>query len=410
MNSSWIKSLENKVLNREFMLHSLLEITRAINLNKSKEEILQLFKYILREQLGYKCAALFVLEDHWKCPMKYGMKAKWISFDVDGELIRFKEITEIVSSNSPILEQFHVVIPVFHKKKPLAYLLLNGNKQTVTLYGKDNSMMNFIQSITNIIVVANENRRMTRQSQVQERLSRELEVASAIQTYLFPTDLPSDRKMDISARYSPRHEVGGDYYDFISLGDDEYIICIADVSGKGIGAAMLMANFQAIVRTLFSYNRFDFHILMDELNQKVAKIAKGQHFITCFMAHYNASSRELRYVNAGHNQPFITNGRTATFLSEGCTGLGMLEEFPAFSVGKKHLKPNTTLVLYTDGVVELGNKEDEQFGVERLIRIIHGFYPLKMEDLNNLVFSKLDEWREEQPFVDDTAIFCCRFF
>jgi sigma-B regulation protein RsbU (phosphoserine phosphatase) len=68
------------------------------------------------------------------------------------------------------------------------------------------------------------------------------------------------------------------------------------------------------------------------------------------------------------------------------------------------------LVLYTDGVVELGNREDEQFGVERLLRIIHGFYPLKMEDLNNLVFSKLDEWREGQAFVDDTAIFCCRFF
>jgi sigma-B regulation protein RsbU (phosphoserine phosphatase) len=410
MNSNWIKSLENQVLNREFMLQSLLEITRAINLNKSKEEIIDLFRFIIREQLGYKSAALFVKEEKWKCPIKYGVKAKWIAFDVEEELSRFREITEIVSSNSTILNNFHFVIPVYHKKKNLAYLLLSENSRTLEGNNLGDSLMNFIQSITNIIVVANENRRMARQGIVQERLSRELEVASAIQKYLFPSDLPSDRKMDVSARYSPRHEVGGDYYDFIPLGDDEYVICIADVSGKGIGAAMLMANFQAIVRTIFSYNRFDFHILMDELNHKVAKIAKGQHFITCFMAHYNAATRELRYVNAGHNHPFITDGRKAAFLSEGCTGLGMLEEFPSFSIGKKQLKPNTTLVLYTDGVVELGNREDEQFGVERLLRIIHGFYPLKMEDLNNLVFSKLDEWREGQAFVDDTAIFCCRFF
>jgi len=270
--------------------------------------------------------------------------------------------------------------------------------------------MGFVQTLTNIIVVAIENQRMAKQSIIQARIKKELEVASEMQKLLFPSELPSNRRMDISAKYTPRHEVGGDYYDFIPLGDEEYIICIADVSGKGISAAMLMANFQATIRTLFNYQRFEMEFLMEELNKKVIRSAKGEKFITFFIAHYNANNRELKYVNAGHNHPILTNGRRVEMLSEGCIGLGMLDELPFIHIGKKVLKPNTTIVLYTDGVVELENSKEEFFGVERLIKMVHSYYPLKMEDMNNLIFSKLDEWREDLSLVDDTAIFSCRFF
>ena len=227
---------------------------------------------------------------------------------------------------------------------------------------------------------------------------------------LFPSDLPSDRSLDVSAKYKPRHQVGGDYYDFIPIAEDEYIICIADVSGKGISAAMLMANFQATIRTLFNYQRFEMDFLMEELNKKVNKTAKGEKFITFFIAHFNNTTRELVYVNAGHNHPFITNGRKVEFLDKGCIGLGMLDELPFINVGKQTLGPNTTLVLYTDGVVELENETGEFFGSERLIKLVNSYYPLKMEDMNNLIFSKLDEWKGPLPLVDDTAIFSCRFF
>jgi sigma-B regulation protein RsbU (phosphoserine phosphatase) len=330
--------------------------------------------------------------------------------DVKRDLSRFKEITVIESSHSKLLAEFDVIIPVFHKEKALAYLLLSGIKNTETDTTENKADRSFVQTLTNIIVVAIENKRMAKQSIVQERIKKELEVASEMQKLLFPSDLPSNRRMDISAKYTPRHEVGGDYYDFIPLGDDEYIICIADVSGKGIGAAMLMANFQATIRTLFNYQRFEMEFLMEELNKKVMKSAKGEKFITFFIAHYNATSRELKYVNAGHNHPFITNGRKVEMLSEGCIGLGMLDELPFIHIGKKILKPNTTIVLYTDGIVELENDKEEYFGTEKLVKLVHSYYPLKMEDMNNLIFSKLDEWRGDLNLVDDTAIFSCRFF
>lgn len=405
-----VKNLENQIKLKDFKLNSLLEITTAINSNQDVDKLIRIYEFILKEQLGFQRFILFNKQEEWNCLLKVGFKGKIKEIDVKRDLFRFKEITVIESSHSKLLMEFDVIVPVFHKEKPLAYLLLSGIIKDPLKLSDSLTNMGFVQTLTNIIVVAIENQRMARQSIIQERIKKELEVASEMQKLLFPSDLPSNRRMDISAKYTPRHEVGGDYYDFIPLGDDEYMICIADVSGKGIGAAMLMANFQATIRTLFNYQRFEMEFLMEELNKKVMRSAKGEKFITFFIAHYNASSRELKYVNAGHNHPFITNGKKVEMLSEGCIGLGMLDELPFIHVGKKILKPNTTIVLYTDGVVELENEKEEFFGSDKLVKLVHSYYPLKMEDMNNLIFSKLDEWRGDLSYVDDTAIFSCRFF
>lgn len=405
-----VKNLENQIKLKDFKLNSLLEITTAINSNQGVDKLIRIYEFILKEQLGFQRFILFNNQEEWNCLLKVGFKGKIKDIDVKRDLYRFKEITVIESSHSKLLMEFDVIVPVFHKEKPLAYLLFSGIIKDPLKFSDSLANMGFVQTLTNIIVVAIENQRMAKQSIIQERIKKELEVASEMQKLLFPSELPSNRRMDISAKYTPRHEVGGDYYDFIPLGDDEYMICIADVSGKGIGAAMLMANFQATIRTLFNYQRFEMEFLMEELNKKVMRSAKGEKFITFFIAHYNASTRELKYVNAGHNHPFITNGKKVEMLSEGCIGLGMLDELPFIHVGKKILKPNTTIVLYTDGVVELENEKEEFFGSEKLVKLVHSYYPLKMEDMNNLIFSKLDEWRGELSYVDDTAIFSCRFF
>jgi sigma-B regulation protein RsbU (phosphoserine phosphatase) len=410
MNEKLIRDLESQLKLKDFKLNSLLEITNAINLNQEVEQLMRIYEFILKEQLGYDRFVLFNLQEDWNLLSRVGIKGRVKDIDVARDLARFRDITMIESSHSPLLSEFDVIVPVFHKNNPLAYLLLAGLQSGSTKLSDRMTYMSFVQTLTNIIVVAIENKRMTRQSLIQARIRKELEVASEMQKLLFPSELPSNRRMDISAKYTPRHEVGGDYYDFIPLGDEEYIICIADVSGKGISAAMLMANFQATIRTLFNYQRFDMEFLLEELNKKVMRSAKGEKFITFFIAHYNAHTRDLTYVNAGHNHPILTNGRKVEMLDKGCIGLGMLDELPFIDVGRIHLKPNTTLLLYTDGVVELENSEGEHFGTDRLVKMLHSYYPLKMEDLNSLIFSKLDEWKGELPLVDDTAVFGCRFF
>lgn len=405
-----VKSLENQIQLKDFKLNSLLEITTAINTNQNVAKITQLFEFIVHEQLGYGKFVLFNKQDEWNCLLRVGYRGKVDTFDVEKELGRFQEITTIESSHSNFLSEFDVIIPVFHKEKPLAYLLVKGLEYDGKHLSSELNYMSFIQTLVNIIVVAIENKRMAKINIHQERYKKELEIASVMQKMLFPEELPSNKRMDISAKYKPRHEVGGDYYDFIPLGDEEYIICIADVSGKGVSAAMLMANFQATIRTLFEYQKFEMRALIEELNKKVMSSAKGEKFITFFLAHYDANSRKLNYVNAGHNHPFITNGRDVEDLDQGCIGLGMLDELPFINIGEKTLNPNTTIVLYTDGVVELENESEEFFGTERLVKLVHSYYPLKMDDMNSLIFSKLDEWKGPLELVDDTAIFSCRFF
>lgn len=410
MQDKLILHLEQKVAENEFRLNSLLEITNAINTNQSVEQLVRIFEFILKEQIGISKFLLFNKQDEWNLLLKVGFKGKAKDINVELDLKRFRDITLIESSLSPIISEFDVVVPIFHKNEPLAFLLLGDlsslRKDRISIINE----MSFIQTLANIIVVAVENKRMTKLGIVQARIKKELEIASEMQKLLFPADLPSNKRMDISAKYIPRHEVGGDYYDFIPLSEDEYIICIADVSGKGISAAMLMANFQATIRTLFAYQRFEIRFLVEELNKKVMKSSKGEKFITFFVAHYNIQTRELNYINAGHNSPFLTNGKTVTLLENGCVGLGMFDELPFINEGKVVIGPNTTLILYTDGVVELENERNEFFELERLIKLVHSYYPLKMEDLNNLIFSKLHEWKASRTFVDDTAMFTCRFF
>lgn len=410
MKDALILELERQLKLKDFKLNSLLEITTGINTNQSVDQLILIYEFILKEQLGFEKFMLFNKQDIWETLIKTGVKGKFKQLDVEHDLMRFREITMIESSHLEMLNEFDVVIPVYHKEKPLAFLLIKGLKEENLKASRSLDSLNFIQTLTNIIVVAIENKRMAKQSLKQERIKKELEVASEMQKMLFPTDLPSDKRIDLAATHRARHEVGGDYYDFIPLNDEEFIVCIADVSGKGISAAMLMANFQATIRTLYNYQRFDLEFLIEELNKKVMRSAKGEKFITFFIAQYNSTTRRLKYVNAGHNHPILTNGRKATFLDKGCVGLGMFDEIPFIEPDEITIPPNSTLVLYTDGVVELENEEGEYYEIDRLIKLIHSFYPLKMEDLNNLIFSKLDEWRGKKDPDDDTAILSCRIF
>lgn len=406
MSELTITNLQRKLDVQALRLSALLSISSAINHQESIGGLLKSYGFVIKEQLGFRKHLLISDYNGWKVFIKSGTKVKTNLEENLVHLFRLKELTFISESNSELLNEFDAIIPVIHGGKPLAFLLISSKEQQNT----SNEHLEFAKTLTNLICVAIENKRLAETILAKEVINRDLATASELQMLLFPSNLPSNRKMDISAKYVARDVIGGDYYDFIPLGDEEYIICIADVSGKGISAALLMANFQATLRTLFRYQRFDLSFLIEELNKKVISNAKGEKFITFFIGHYNAYTRKLKYINAGHNQPLLIIGKNVHLLSEGCTGLGILDELPSLKVGKIEVPPKSTLVLYTDGVVELENSEKEQFSIEQLIKITQSFSSLKMEDMNSIVFSKLDEWKGELPYGDDTAILSCKFF
>ncbi len=230
-----------------------------------------------------------------------------------------------------------------------------------------------------------------------------------MQKMLFPEELPNNHKVQIAAYYKPHHKVGGDYYDYIEITDNVFLFCLADVSGKGVSAALLMSNFQANLRALVSLNP-TLEDLVHQLNKKVLHTAKGEKFITLFIAKYNTISRELVYINAAHNPPILKYGNETQFLKKGCTGLGMFDEIPKLEVGLLEVPEMSTLMCYTDGVVELENDAKKEFGTDKLVNYVKNSQALDMKLLNTELVQLLSEYKEDQSYIDDIALLSCKFF
>ena len=396
----------------EFKLNSLLEITKAINNNLSIDSILKIFEYILREQLGISKLILYANDSNqWNCILHFGSRGLNKKINVQKELTHIKDITVIESSSIETLNSFDIVIPIFHKKTALAYLLIGDLDEELIAISPGIKHMPFIQTLASIIVVAIENKRFSLELIEQELDKKEMEMAAEMQKLLFPTNLPNDENIDVAARYESKHLVGGDYYDFLSLNDNEYFFCIADVSGKGTSAALLMSNFQAKLRANIKYNYKNISLkeLVENLNEDVNNAAKGEKFITFFAGHYNKENKTLQYVNAGHNYPILINSKEKIFLNKGCIGLGMLEEIPKIEISKIQLKEDAILVCYTDGLVELENSSGVAFETDNLIKVVEKNFDKTMNELDQKIFARLEEFKGSQDLMDDTAVLSCKF-
>ena len=213
-----VNKLLEKLQLKEFKLSSLLEVTKAINENFKTDKLLNLYEYILHEQLGISKLVLYHYDNiEWTCLLRYGAKGKAKKVNVKRDLYHITEITVIESSSSDSLNSFDLVVPIMHKELPLAYLLIGDLNEDELIISPTIKHMPFVQTLTNIIIVAIENKRFANESIIQERANREMELAAEMQKLLFPAKLPSNNRMEVAAHYESLHLIGGDYYDFIQL-------------------------------------------------------------------------------------------------------------------------------------------------------------------------------------------------
>lgn len=353
-----------------FKLNALLEITQAINANLSVSELLARYQHILQENLNIGRVIIFKCSDTWECILNTSAPEKLYDYiHVEQDLTQFVDIRFISNSGNTKLKDFDFVIPVYNNNNPLAYILIGDIDEEMAGVSPVIKHLNFIQTISNIIIVAIENIRLFRESLKQVALRKELELASRMQNMLIPkkSSLPQNERILVSAYYKPHFEIGGDYYDFIPMGDDEFGFCIADVSGKGMSAALLMSNFQASLRALFTKD-IPLNVLVDRLNERVMSNANCEKFITLFVARYNFKSHEMEYINAGHNPPLLyeVETDTLTMLKSGCVGLGMLDFIPYTIKGHCYISGNTKLLCYTDGLVELVEEDKVSMATQLL--------------------------------------------
>ncbi len=401
------KNLSKRV--KDIKLNSLLEITKAINNNFSTEQLLEIFEEVLEKQLNIGKLVLFSNEnDTWKCILKYGVGDEYNDINVERDLLSITEIGTINFSQKRLSKAFEIVIPVFHKSHPLAYVLIGDLEDKVEVSPAIKHLP-FVQTLTSIIVVAIENKKLARDTIRQAAMRKELELASEMQSMLFPSSLPRDKNIDTAAFYLPHQQVGGDYYDFMWLNENECAFCVADVSGKGVAAALLMSNFQANLRVLFNHTS-SLTELVKELNAKVMANAKGEKFITLFIAKYNLVTRTLTYVNAAHNPPLMASGNSVSTLKIGCTGLGMFDEIDKIKEGIVNISPGTTIVCYTDGLTELENDKGEDFGIDSLKELVKTHPKLNMMELNVKIMETVMNYKQSRPYIDDIALFSIKIF
>ncbi len=395
-------------------LKSLLEITQAINQNLPENDLFKIFQFTLLANLNIQklCLCIRNENEEWDCKVKHGLEYDPDLNELKRRFDKLDKIAELnMNSDNFFDKEFKFAVPVIHKKKPLAIIFIelkdNGAKTE-----KPQEILEFVQTLGNVIMVAVENKKLARkeimQQAIRESLRKELEIARNVQNYLFPDFLPSSGIVQCFASYLPNETVGGDYYDYIPLSHGRFLICIADVSGKGIPAALLMSNFQASLRTL-ARRAIDLEEMVHELNFQIKQNAKGEHFITVFIALFDPNAKELSYVNAGHNPPIFINGSMKSqMLEAGTTILGFFDPLPFIDAVKITDVDNFLIFTYTDGLTEAMNANDEQYGIERIEKYVSENVSVGLDQLHKGLLNEIQLFKGKLAYHDDLTILSCR--
>jgi sigma-B regulation protein RsbU (phosphoserine phosphatase) len=383
-------------------------MAQAISSDMRIEDLLERFRIILNDDLEIDRLLFYKFEGKWElilstnCP-----EAISDQIDVTRDLINLIDISFVSTSHNKVLQEFDIIIPVVQNNISLAYILIADTKEEAKGVSATIKHLNFVQTLSIIIFVAIENLRLFHKTLEQEAIKKELELASKMQNLLIPSNesIPQTKEVSIFTCYHPHSEVGGDFYDVISLGRDEIGFCIADVSGKGMAAALLMSNFQANLRALFSHD-ITLTGLVERLNDRVMGTAKGERFITIFVARYNKIRKQLEFINAGHNPPVLYNAthKSITLLNDGCVGLGMLDEIPVINVGSIRITDPSKLLCYTDGLVEYINEDKVELSTAIIEENLANQNPIGKNVEDIFIARKEKEKNEGYGIFDDISM------
>ncbi len=398
-----LEKLDRELSLKELQIKSLLTITQAINDNVSKDGLFRMYQSFLSWEMGISRMLLFIkTEEEWSCVSSINHD-KGEASSIIPSFIHLKRLYTIKKEDSGELAGFDIIIPVFHKDQPIAYSLIGGIKDKEDLYNK----IQFITTITNIIAVAIENKRLFNQMIEKEKYDKDMELAGEVQKMLIPSSIPESPRYEVDLVYKPHSSIGGDYIDFIKFDEHKFALCIADISGKGVAAALLMANFQATLRSLIFQYR-DLETFVYALNEAVFKITNSDRFITFFIAEIDTKQMTMRYINAGHYPPLLLNNGEIVELNKGTTVIGAFDKLPMIEETKIKLQFDALLLSFTDGLADIKNEDDEYFDETILKDFIERSKELSVKDFNAKLMEELLNYKGGNEYVDDIAILTCK--
>lgn len=395
------------LLKRQTELNALLEVTQAINNNTGTTVLIQMLTVILKSYLQVgKLRFLIEKDGKYVCICKYGGETETTAALQRSclKLNKVKSTVSITQHEDALLKKYDYFIPIYHKKKALAFAIIGDFNTSPELLNND---LNFIQTLINVIVVALENKKLFRERLQSERFQREMELAVEVQNMLIPLRELKEPGVEVGSRYIPHQNIGGDYFDFIRLNDHEFLWCIADVSGKGVSAALLMANFQASLHA-WSAVEDDLTNVLDRLNKIVINNTKGERFITLFLAKYNQQTRKLNYINAGHNATIIYSKGEVLTMKLGTTMIGIFDELPFLNQGEIDIEPGSLIVNYTDGLMD-HEQGAKTWNEDALLDFVAEYGHLSPEEFNQLLMDHISLVIKGKP-IDDVTLLTLKIF
>ena len=266
-------------------------------------------------------------------------------------------------------------------------LILLGNRITKQEYSQ--SDIEYISSIASFAIISLENARLFKETIEKQKIEKDLETARNIQQNLLPNKIPFSDDYEVAAINRTAKMVGGDFYDVVRLDKNRLLVAIADVSGKGIQASLLMANLQAFLKSIYKQN-YKLEEASNFLNDLVSENTTNGSFITFFWGILELDSLEFTYVNMGHNPPLWIRKNEITKLKKGGMILGVMQTVIPYEFETVQLQKDDTVVLFTDGVTEAMNEKNEEYSDERLEELSLKIADHSAEKILNNILTDVD--------------------
>lgn len=402
-NAAPEKLLELKRLEADTLRDLLRSVNNPVLETKS---VCMIVRNVLRAQIGVKKMLFFFKADKdWR----EGIRANFeiLNNEALAEMQLLHYTTKITEEVLPHLSELGIeyVIPLNSAGGLTnAYFLIADFADSEEEAQSD---LIFIETVGQILATAIQNRQLIKEQMQQEFLKRELNVASNLQKQLLLSDFGRFLEIDVHAINLPFQGVGGDYYDVIKRGKGITFVCIADVSGKGISAALLMSNLQANLRAACA-NHDDLSLIVESLNRIIFKLTGGERFITLFLAKIDTKNKICSYINAGHDYPaLVQNGKIRWLESQG-TFVGIIPKLK-IQESSFSFSENDHLFLYTDGLIDQKNTIGQTFNTDKIAETLLTAIHLPAKELIAHFAQNIKDFAQNIEATDDLTLLDVRF-
>lgn len=398
----------------EKTIETLVEAVRKVSSSLDLDEVLDTIFDSIKELINYSAAVIYVMDPRSGEVHEFktrGYLPQSISEDflatgsgIIGWVIRNRtgEIVDDVKRDARYVKvraetRSEIAAPIIRADGRVIGVI---NLEADVINGYHERDLELLTMFASLAASAIDHTLLYRQVLRQRRVESELELARKVVEGLMPRAFPLIEGFDIYGTTIPFREVGGDYLDFIDSISDRLVVLVADVSGKGLAAALIMVAFRAYFHATV-INELAMRVVMSRVNRLVHDTTDGERFITCFYGLIDPEHKRLLYISAGHNPPLLLRGDGASeLLTQGGLPLGIFET-SRYSESVVEFRSGDILVLYTDGVVEARNQRDEEFGLKRLEDVVRTSRDRRAHEIVQAITTAVDEHSSEVGGPED---------